>query len=71
MNDEISGSAIRALAYELWLAAGSPENHDDDFWDEARSKLKNRSEKKSNMGDEVAEKPFDDKDSKPTPPRPD
>ncbi|MGF6768733.1 hypothetical protein P3T18_001203 [Paraburkholderia sp. GAS199] len=40
MSTEISESDIRSRAYELWRAAGSPEGQDEDFWHEARTKLK-------------------------------
>jgi hypothetical protein len=31
---------IRALAYELWVAAGRPEGGADEFWYEAERRLK-------------------------------
>jgi hypothetical protein len=65
MSTEIPESDIRIQAYELWLAAGSPEGQDDDFWHEARARLKNPSEnRETGMGDEVAEGTFNDKNPK-------
>ena len=61
MSISISESDIRRRAYELWLAAGSPEGHDDDFWHEARARLTNTSEnRETRMGDEVAEGTLDE-----------
>jgi hypothetical protein len=34
-----SDDDIRSRAYELWLEAGSPEGHADEFWEQARSQL--------------------------------
>jgi hypothetical protein len=62
MSTENSESDIRSRAYELWLAAGSPEGHDDDFWHEARARLINTPENgETRMGDEVAEGTFEER----------
>ncbi|MBC8642900.1 DUF2934 domain-containing protein [Caballeronia sp. EK] len=35
MSTEFAESDTRSRGYEPWLAAGSPEGHDDNFWYEA------------------------------------
>ncbi|RZN24174.1 DUF2934 domain-containing protein [Bradyrhizobium sp. Leo121] len=37
---KIDDQAIRARAYRLWEAAGSPENEEERFWHEAERQLK-------------------------------
>ncbi|MDR5769694.1 DUF2934 domain-containing protein [Caballeronia sp. LZ028] len=39
MNVPFSEEQVRALAYQLWEEAGSPEGQSEKFWDLARKQL--------------------------------
>jgi hypothetical protein len=41
---------VRALAYELWVAAGRPEGGADEFWYEAERRLK--TEDRAGLGED-------------------
>jgi hypothetical protein len=68
MSTEITELDIRSRAYELWLAAGSPEGRNDEFRHEARARLADPSANSETiMGDEVAERGFDEDGPKAVP----
>jgi hypothetical protein len=39
MDIPIREDEIRSRAYQLWLEAGSPEGHAEEFWEKARLQL--------------------------------